>query len=143
MISPCFNFRFARRSDNIHFGQGRASRIRFSGEISNQESEHASARLGLEKRLHVSVFQKESTDKFAAQAGMTRPTWSAGERLASPPTRTLPGPFSLCDSERIKVLSLNRMDDLSSHSKAVHRALCRHWERSYSNSSTETIVALI
>jgi hypothetical protein len=27
--------------DNSHFGQGRASRIRFSGEISKQESEYA------------------------------------------------------------------------------------------------------
>ncbi len=41
------------------------------------------------------------------------------ERLASPPTRTLPEPFSLCDSERIRVPSLNRMDDLTSHSKGV------------------------
>jgi hypothetical protein len=39
-------------------------------------------------------------------------------RLASPSMRTLPEPFSYCDSERIKVLSLSRMDDLSSHSKA-------------------------
>jgi hypothetical protein len=68
------SFRIARHSDNIHFGQGRASRIRFSGEISNQESEDASARLGSEKRLHVSVFQRESADKYAAQGGTTRPT---------------------------------------------------------------------
>ena len=97
----------------------------------------------VEKRLHVSVFQRESTDEYAAQGGTTRPTWRAGERLASPPTWTLPEPFSLCDSERIKVLSLNRMDDLSSHSKVVHRALCRHWNGATVTTSTETIVALI
>ena len=33
------------------------------------------------------------------------------------------GTFSLCDSERIKLPSLNRMNDLSSHSKVV-RARC-------------------
>ena len=47
----------------------------------------------------------------------------AGEKLASPPTPTLPEPFWLCVSERIKVLSLNRMDDLSSDSK-LYTARC-------------------
>jgi hypothetical protein len=76
-----------------------SSHCAFDGSIQKprEESEHASARLGFEKRLHVSVFQRELADKYAAQGGTTRPTWSAGERLASPPTRTLPEPFSLCD----------------------------------------------
>jgi hypothetical protein len=34
--------------------------------ISNEESEHVSARLGFEKRLHVSVFPPESADTYAA-----------------------------------------------------------------------------
>ena len=96
-----------------------------------------------EKRLHVSVFQRESADKYGAQGGTTRPTWSADERLASPRTRTLLEPFSHCDSERIKVLSLNRMDDLTSHSEGVHRALCRHWSGATVITNTETILALI
>ncbi len=50
----------------------------------------------------------------------------AGERLASRNTRTLPEPFSLCDSERIRVLRLNRMHDLTSHSEVVHCALSHH-----------------
>ena len=125
------------------FGEGRASRIRFSGEISNQENEHASARLGSEKRVHVSAFQRESADKYSAQGGTTSPTCSAGEKLASPPTRSLPEHFSLCDSERIKVLSLNCMDDLSSDSKVVHRALCRNWNGATVKTNTETIVAFI
>jgi hypothetical protein len=95
-----------------------------------------------EKRLHVSVFQRESADKYAAQGGTTGSTWSGGGRLASPPTRTLPEPYSVCDSERIKMLSLNRMDDLSSLSRVVHHALCRHWNGA-TVASTETIVALI
>jgi hypothetical protein len=56
-----------------------------------------------EKRLHVSVSQPESADTHAGQGGMTRPTRSANERLASRHTRTLPELFSLCDSERIRV----------------------------------------
>jgi hypothetical protein len=55
--------------DNIHFGQGRASRIRFSGEISKQESEYASPRLRFEKRLDGIVFRQESADKQAAEDG--------------------------------------------------------------------------
>jgi hypothetical protein len=73
---------------------------------------------------------------------MTRPKRSADERLASRHTRTLPEPFSLCDSERIRV-RLNRMDDLTSHSEVVHCALCRHWNGATVKISTETIVALI
>ena len=61
-------FPIARHSDNIHFGQGRASRVRFSWEISNQESEHASVRLGFEERQHVIVFQRESADKYRDDA---------------------------------------------------------------------------
>jgi hypothetical protein len=61
-------FPIARHSDDIHFGQGRASRIRFSWEISNQESEHASVRLGFEERQHVIVFQRESADKYRDDA---------------------------------------------------------------------------
>ncbi|HZE80365.1 MAG TPA: hypothetical protein VE604_05645 [Candidatus Polarisedimenticolia bacterium] len=66
-----------------------------------------------EKLLHESVFQRESRHKYAAQGGTAGSTWTPGERLASPPTRTLLESFSLCDSERIKVLSVSRMDDLS------------------------------
>ena len=124
--------------------QHNADDIIFDGlEISNQENEHASARLGSEKRVHVSVFQRESADKYSAQGGTTSPTCSAGEKLASPPTRTLPEHFSLCDSERIKVLSLNCMDDLSSDSKVVHRALCRNWNGATVKTNTATIVAFI
>ncbi len=93
--------------------------------------------------VHVSVFQRESADKYSAQGGTTSPTCSAGEKLASPPTRTLPEHFSLCDSERIKVLSLNCMDDLSSDSKVVHRALCRNWNGATVKTNTATIVAFI
>jgi hypothetical protein len=64
-------------------------------------------------------------------------------RLASRHTRTLPEPFSLCDSGRIRVPSLNRMDDLTSHSEVVHRALCRQWKGATVITSSETIVALI
>lgn len=56
---------------------------------SNRESEYISALLEFEKHVHVSVFQRESADKYAAQGGTTGATWSAGERLASPPMRTL------------------------------------------------------
>jgi hypothetical protein len=69
--------------------------------------------------------------------------WSADERLASRHTRTLPEPFSLCDSERIRVPRFNRMDDLTSHSEGVHRALCYQWNGATVITSTETIVALI
>jgi hypothetical protein len=54
-----------------------------------------------------------------------------------------PGAFLASQSERIKVLSLNRMDDLSSHSKVVHRALCRHWNGATVKTHTGTIVAFI
>jgi hypothetical protein len=65
-----------------------------------------------------------------------RPKWSADERLASRHTRTLPEPFSLCDSERIRVPRFNRMDDL-------YERLCRHWNGATVTTSTEIIVALI
>ncbi len=52
--------------------------------------------------------------------------------------------FSLCDSERIKVLSSNRIDDLSSHSKVVHhRALCPLWNGATVINDAKIIVALI
>jgi hypothetical protein len=54
-----------------------------------------------------------------------------------------PEPFSLCDSERIRAPAFNRMDDLTSHFEAVHRALCRYWNGATVITSTETIVALI
>jgi hypothetical protein len=38
---------------------------------------------------------------------------------ASRNTRTLPEPFSLCDSERIRVPRFNRMDDLTSRCAAI------------------------
>jgi hypothetical protein len=86
------------------------------------------------------VFCQESADKQAAEDGrrVRRGRWRV-----SPSTRTVTEPFSLCDSERIKVLSLNCMDHLSSHSKVVQRALCRLWNRATVITSTETIVALI
>jgi hypothetical protein len=85
--------------DDIHFGQGRASRIRFSGEISKQESEYASPRLRFEKRLDGIVFCQESADKQAAEDGrrVRRGRWRV-----SPSTRTVTEPFSLCDSERTR-----------------------------------------
>jgi hypothetical protein len=52
--------------------------------------------------------------------------------------RMFPEPFSLCDSERIRVPRLNRMDDRTSHSEVVHRALCRHWNGATVITSTET-----
>ena len=73
---------------------------------------------------------------------ISRPTRSWRETSVSP-TRTRPEPFALCDSERIKVLSLNPMGDLSSDSKAVHRALCRNWNGATVKTNTETIVAFI
>jgi hypothetical protein len=39
--------------------------------------------------------------------------------------------------------AFNRMDDLTSHFEAVHRALCRYWNGATVITSTETIVALI
>jgi hypothetical protein len=38
---------------------------------------------------------------------------------------------------------MNRMDDLSSHSKVVHRALCPLWNGATVITDAETIVALI
>ena len=49
-----------------------ASLLRLSDDISNEEGEHAIARLAFEKLLHVSVFQRESADRYAAEGGTTR-----------------------------------------------------------------------
>jgi hypothetical protein len=85
-----------------------------------------------------------STDELEALYAITRKlAVPLPDTPTSPPTPTLPEPFSLCDSEHIKVLSLNRVDDLSSHSKAVHRALCRHGNGATVKTNTGTIVAFI
>ena len=54
-----------------------------------------------------------------------------------------PEPFSLCDSERIMVQSLNGMDDRSSHSKVLRRALCRHWNGAAVKTNIGTAVTFI
>jgi hypothetical protein len=65
------------------------------------------------------------------------------ELSAAPPMRTLPEQSSLCDSERIKAVSLKPMDRVSSHSKIVHRTLFRHWNGATVKTNTGTIVAFI
>jgi hypothetical protein len=77
----------------------------------------------------------------AERSGATR-TPRALYYCARTRQRKLPEPFSLCDSERIRV-RLNRMDDLTSHSEVVHCALCRHWNGAAVKISTDTTVALI
>jgi hypothetical protein len=54
--------------------------------------------------------------------------WQVDYRLDTR-RRSRKEPLPLCDSERTKVLSFNRMDDPSSHSKVVNRALCGQRKR--------------
>jgi hypothetical protein len=81
--------------------------------------------------------------RTAASTNGCRPLEKIMKSRERGPTRTLPEPFSLCDSERLKVLSLNRMDDLSSLSKVVHRALRRHGNGATVITDTEAIGTLI
>src|SRR5438034_10796504 len=79
--------------------------------------------LGSEKRVHVSVFQRESADKYSAQGGTTSPTCSAGQKLASPTPRTLPEHFSLCVSFPLDTLIVQTRVSLSVNTLECTRAL--------------------